>query len=268
MATTWRSPSRSASSWRWPSASNIVVGLAGLLDLGYVAFFAVEHYAWASSGRPRPNQISAEPSSPVRQLVLRVLLVGVAGRPSPASAIGLPVRRLHGRLPGHRNPRLRRGSSGPRQQPRQAHQHHQRPKGITAISRPPLFFEPGPRAMGIEPNPASRLPAYLYFLSPPDRRGHRAGEPVSRTPKSAGPGKRPRGPDGGPGHGSPLVAGSSGLRVRRVVRGGVGRPLAAKQVFINRSPSFMESIGVLAMVIWAGWGPFPGPSWAPPWSLS
>src|SRR2546426_11696405 len=31
---------------------NIVVGLAGLLDLGYVAFFAVGAYSWAIFGSP------------------------------------------------------------------------------------------------------------------------------------------------------------------------------------------------------------------------
>src|SRR6266545_8119377 len=34
---------------------NIVVGLAGLLDLGYVAFFAVGAYSWAIVGSPQAN---------------------------------------------------------------------------------------------------------------------------------------------------------------------------------------------------------------------
>src|SRR5437016_14280916 len=36
---------------------NIVVGLAGLLDLGYVAFFAVGAYSWAIPGSPQANLI-------------------------------------------------------------------------------------------------------------------------------------------------------------------------------------------------------------------
>src|SRR5438477_5599044 len=36
---------------------NIVVGLAGLLDLGYVAFFAVGAYSWAIFGSPHGNVI-------------------------------------------------------------------------------------------------------------------------------------------------------------------------------------------------------------------
>src|SRR3990170_3765351 len=35
---------------------NIVVGLAGLLDLGYVAFYAVGAYLWAIFGSPQANQ--------------------------------------------------------------------------------------------------------------------------------------------------------------------------------------------------------------------
>src|SRR5256712_11663151 len=36
---------------------NIVVGLAGLLDLRYVAVFAVGAYAWAIPGSPQGNEI-------------------------------------------------------------------------------------------------------------------------------------------------------------------------------------------------------------------
>src|SRR5918912_751987 len=36
---------------------NVVVGLAGLLDLGYVAFYAIGAYAWAIFGSPHANVI-------------------------------------------------------------------------------------------------------------------------------------------------------------------------------------------------------------------
>ena len=45
---------------------NIVVGLAGLLDLGYVAFFAVGAYSWAVFGSPQANQIAGAHSSRCR----------------------------------------------------------------------------------------------------------------------------------------------------------------------------------------------------------
>ncbi|MEK7878578.1 MAG: branched-chain amino acid ABC transporter permease, partial [candidate division NC10 bacterium] len=55
---------------------NIVVGLAGLLDLGYVAFFAVGAYTWAIFGSPQANQIfsgSRFPLSPEWFFVFLIL---------------------------------------------------------------------------------------------------------------------------------------------------------------------------------------------------
>ena len=47
--------------------------------------------------------------------------------------------------------------------------------------------------------------------------------------------------------------------MRRLLRGAVGVLFSAKQVFINpESFTFMESIGVLAMVILGGMGSIPG----------
>ncbi|HAM56125.1 MAG TPA: branched-chain amino acid ABC transporter permease, partial [Candidatus Rokubacteria bacterium] len=76
---------------------NIVVGLAGLLDLGYVAFFAVGAYTWAIFGSPQANQIfggSAFPVPPAWFFVFLLLGVGVAA--SAGILLGLPVLRLHG----------------------------------------------------------------------------------------------------------------------------------------------------------------------------
>ncbi|HWN90464.1 MAG TPA: branched-chain amino acid ABC transporter permease, partial [Verrucomicrobiae bacterium] len=76
---------------------NIVVGLAGLLDLGYVAFFAVGAYSWAIFGSPQANQIfggSAFPLSP--WWFFPFLLVGVGVAAGAGILLGLPVLRLHG----------------------------------------------------------------------------------------------------------------------------------------------------------------------------
>src|SRR6266568_2155706 len=76
---------------------NIVVGLAGLLDLGYVAFFAVGAYSWAIFGSPQANQMfggSAFPLSPWWFFVF--LLVGVGVAAGAGILLGLPVLRLHG----------------------------------------------------------------------------------------------------------------------------------------------------------------------------
>ncbi|HYE92370.1 MAG TPA: hypothetical protein VEA38_15175, partial [Terriglobales bacterium] len=75
---------------------NIVVGLAGLLDLGYVAFFAVGAYAWAIFGSPHGNVIfgSGFPLSPPWFFVF--LFVGLAVAAIAGVLLGLPVLRLHG----------------------------------------------------------------------------------------------------------------------------------------------------------------------------
>src|SRR5262249_2707248 len=76
---------------------NIVVGLAGLLDLGYVAFFAVGAYTWAIFGSPQANQIvggAAFPLSPAWFFVF--LLVGIGVAAGAGILLGLPVLRLHG----------------------------------------------------------------------------------------------------------------------------------------------------------------------------
>ncbi len=76
---------------------NIVVGLAGLLDLGYVAFFAVGAYSWAVFGSPQANQIAGGtffPLSPAWFFVF--LLVGIGVAAGAGILLGLPVLRLHG----------------------------------------------------------------------------------------------------------------------------------------------------------------------------
>ena len=75
---------------------NIVVGLAGLLDLGYAAFFAIGSYAYA---------LGASPFSGIHIPFWPMLLVGAfvaatfgtllgLGRPFPCPADGI-VRRVH-----------------------------------------------------------------------------------------------------------------------------------------------------------------------------
>ena len=76
---------------------NIVVGLAGLLDLGYVAFFAVGAYSWAIFGSPHANSIFGGGAFPLAGWWFFVfLLVGVAVAAGAGILLGLPVLRLHG----------------------------------------------------------------------------------------------------------------------------------------------------------------------------
>jgi branched-chain amino acid transport system permease protein len=75
---------------------NIVVGFAGLLDLGYVAFFAVGAYLWGiftsdADIVTKINNMQASPESFYLFLILGVVFAGLAGL-----LLGLPVLRLKG----------------------------------------------------------------------------------------------------------------------------------------------------------------------------
>jgi len=77
---------------------NIVVGMAGLLDLGYAAFFAIGAYTWAIFGSPQANNFISGNHFPLpgwpyfyifmALSVITAALVGVL--------IGLPALRLRG----------------------------------------------------------------------------------------------------------------------------------------------------------------------------
>src|SRR5207248_6236227 len=75
---------------------NIVVGLAGLLDLGYVAFFAVGAYTWAIVGSPHGNVVfgGGFPLSPWAFYLF--LVVGLLVAAGTGILLGLPVLRLRG----------------------------------------------------------------------------------------------------------------------------------------------------------------------------
>jgi branched-chain amino acid transport system permease protein len=243
---------------------NIVVGLAGLLDLGYVAFYAVGAYLWAVFASPQalkflPDAGGIFPLGPswfFVFLVLGVLVAAVTG-----VLLGLPVLRLRGdylavvtlgfgeviRVLANNLDKPWNITNGP--------------KGITPIQRPPLFFEPLLRAVGIEASPFTLYPVYFYFLvlavvgvvilvNQRLERSHigRAWEAIREDETAA------------QAMGVPLVrmkllafaAGASFAGIMGVI-------FSAKQLFINpESFTFLESIGVLAMVILGGMGSIPG----------
>jgi branched-chain amino acid transport system permease protein len=243
---------------------NIVVGLAGLLDLGYVAFYAVGAYLWAVFGSPQaakflPAIADAFPLAPWWFFVFLLLGVGVAA--VTGILLGLPVLRLRGdylaivtlgfgeviRVLANNLDKPWNITNGP--------------KGITPIQRPPLFFDPLLRAVGIEASPFTLYPLYFYFLvlgvvtvvilvNQRLERSHigRAWEAIREDEVAA------------QAMGVPLVrmkllafaAGASFAGVMGVI-------FSAKQLFINpESFTFLESIGVLAMVILGGMGSIPG----------
>ncbi|MGH7310094.1 MAG: ABC transporter permease subunit [Candidatus Rokuibacteriota bacterium] len=227
---------------------NIVVGLAGLLDLGYVAFFAVGAYTWAIFGSPHGSIIfgGGFPLDPA--WFYAFLLVGLLVAAGTGILLGLPVLRLHGdylaivtlgfgeviRVLANNLDKPINITNGP--------------KGITPIERPPTLLG---------------LPygEYFYFLvllivgvvilvnrRLEDSHVGRAWEAIREDELAARA------------MGVPLVrmkllafaCGASFAGIMGVV-------FSAKQVFINpESFTFLESIGVLAMVILGGMGSIPG----------
>jgi branched-chain amino acid transport system permease protein len=241
---------------------NIVVGLAGLLDLGYVAFFAVGAYTWAIVGSRQASQFISWADFPLSPgwffvfLILGILVGAVTG-----ILLGLPVLRLRGdylaivtlgfgeviRVLANNLDKPINFTNGP--------------KGITPIQRPPLFFQPILQWMGIDATPGVLYPLYFYFLvlvivgvvivvNLRLENSHigRAWEAIREDEVAA------------QAMGIPLV----GMKLAAFAAGAsfagiMGVLFSAKQFFINpESFTFLESIGVLAMVILGGMGSIPG----------
>ncbi|MGH7389513.1 MAG: ABC transporter permease subunit [Candidatus Rokuibacteriota bacterium] len=227
---------------------NIVVGLAGLLDLGYVAFFAVGAYTWAIFGSPHANFIFGGGFPLDAWWFYGFLAVGLLVAAGTGILLGLPVLRLRGdylaivtlgfgeviRVLANNLDKPINLTNGP--------------KGITPISRPPVPFDVS-------------YSEYFYFLvllivvvvilvnrRLEDSHIGRGWEAIREDELAA------------QAMGVPLVrmkllafaCGASFAGVMGVV-------FSAKQIFINpESFTFLESIGVLAMVILGGMGSIPG----------
>src|SRR5207249_9534189 len=228
---------------------NIVVGLAGLLDLGYVAFFAVGAYSWAIFGSPHANIIFGGEAFPLAGWWFYVFLfVGLCTAAVTGILLGLPVLRLHGdylaivtlgfgeviRVLANNLDKPINLTNGP--------------KGITPISRPPTPF-------GLPYGESFYFLVLLLVVVVvivnrrlEDSHIGRAWEAIREDQTAA------------QAMGVPLV------RMKLLAfacgasfAGAVGVLFSAKQIFINpESFTFMESIGVLAMIILGGMGSIPG----------
>ena len=227
---------------------NIVVGLAGLLDLGYVAFFAVGAYSWAIPGSPHANLIFGGGFPLPAVAFYAFLVVGLVVAAVTGILLGLPVLRLRGdylaivtlgfgeviRVLANNLDKPINFTNGP--------------KGITPITRPPAPF-------GVS------YPEFFYFLvlaivvvvilvnrRLEDSHIGRAWEAIREDDLAAQA-------MGVPLVRSKLLAFACGASFAGVM----GVVFSAKQVFINpESFTFLESIGVLAMVILGGMGSIPG----------
>ncbi len=227
---------------------NIVVGLAGLLDLGYVAFFAVGAYTWAIVGSPHANLIVGGGFPLAAGWFYPFLLVGLVLAAGVGVLLGLPVLRLRGdylaivtlgfgeviRVLANNLDKPINLTNGP--------------KGITPISRPPfpfdLSYSEGFYFLVL------LIVAVVVLVNRRLENSHigRAWEAIREDQLAAQA-------MGVPLVRSKLLAFACGASFAGVM----GVVFAAKQVFVNpESFTFLESIGVLTMVILGGMGSIPG----------
>lgn len=241
---------------------NIVVGFVGLLNLGFVAFYAIGAYLWAIFGSPQANAFIPGGFFPVSPNWFFVfLLLSIAVGLLTGILLGLPVLRLRGDY-------LAVVTLGFAEVVRALVNNLDKPinltngpRGISPITKPPLFFEPLLQFVGLEIPSAKLYPLYFYFLiliivgviilvtrRLENSRVGRAWKAIREDEIAAAA------------MGVPVVRMKLlGFAVGASFASAVGVLFAAKQVFINpESFTFMESIGVLAMVILGGMGSIPG----------
>lgn len=145
---------------------NIVVGMAGLLDLGYAAFFAIGAYTWAIFGSKQAAQFMGGnfplPGWPYFYLFAALAVITAAGT---SMLIGLPALRLRGDY-------LAIVTLGLGQVVRQIANNLDHPvnitngpQGITPIERPPIpWLMSALDAVGIHVEPAMGYALFFYLL--------------------------------------------------------------------------------------------------------
>ncbi len=241
---------------------NIVVGFVGLLNLGFVAFYAIGAYLWAIFASPQANEFlpgAYFPLAPSWFFVFLLLSIFVGAL--TGVVLGLPVLRLRGDY-------LAIVTLGFAEVVRALVNNLDKPinltngpKGITPIQRPPLFFQPVLEFFGLKLDAAALYPLYFYFLVLlmvflvilVTRRLE--DSPIGRAWKAIREDEIAAAVMGVPVVRMKLLAFAVGASFAAAI----GVLFAAKQLFINpESFTFMESIGVLAMVILGGMGSIPG----------
>jgi branched-chain amino acid transport system permease protein len=241
---------------------NIVVGFVGLLNLGFVAFYAIGAYLWAIFGSPQANAFISGGFFPLSPYwFFPFLLLSIVLGAGTGVLLGLPVLRLRGDY-------LAVVTLGFAEVVRALVNNLDKPinltngpRGIAPIAKPPLFFRPLFQFFGWELDEARLYPLYFYFLvlllvltiivvtrRLEQSRIGRAWKAIREDEVAAAA------------MGIPVVRVKLfGFAVGASFASAVGMLFAAKQVFINpESFTFMESIGVLAMVILGGMGSIPG----------
>ncbi len=240
---------------------NVVVGFAGLLDLGYVAFYAVGAYLWSIFSTDQiGNMISG--ATPVGAgwfylfIIIGLVVGGIFG-----VLLGLPVLRLRGDY-------LAIVTLGFGEVIRVLAVNLDKPvnitngaQGIKDIERPPVFFTPLVEAIGLKLDNNQLYQLFFYFLvllvvlitmlvvgRLKNSRIGRAWTAIREDETAA------------IAQGIPLVRMKlMAFAVGASFAGAMGVIFASKQLFIN-PPTFdlLRSISILSMVILGGLGNIPG----------
>jgi branched-chain amino acid transport system permease protein len=240
---------------------NVVVGFAGLLDLGYVAFFAVGAYIWGIFSTPQMTTINPAwgPINPAWFYLF--LALGLLAGAVFGVLLGLPVLRLRGDY-------LAIVTLGFGEVIRVLANNLDRPvnitngsQGIREIARPPLPLAEAVRATGWNLNDNQLYQLFFYMVvllvvllvvivvsRLKSSRIGRAWEAIREDETAA------------IAQGIPLVRMKLlAFAVGASFAGLMGVIFASKQLFIN-PPTFdlLRSINILAMVILGGMGSIPG----------
>lgn len=256
---------------------NIVVGMAGLLDLGYVAFYAVGAYAWAIFGSKQLSLLHSIPGAAPADAAFALdprwfwlfIFLGVGLAAATGILLGLPVLRVKGdylaivtlgfgevvRVLALNLDKPINLTNGP--------------QGITPIQRPPLPPEPIMQIfrnfltplVGHVPTDAEFYNVFFYFLALiiiaiailiatrlEDSRIGRAWTAIREDETAA------------IAMGIPLVKMKlAAFAAGASFAGAMGALYAANRTFVSPETfSFLQSIGVLTMVILGGLGSIPG----------
>ncbi|MEI8306927.1 MAG: branched-chain amino acid ABC transporter permease [Chloroflexales bacterium] len=241
---------------------NVVVGFAGLLDLGYVAFYAVGAYIWSIFSTPQIGAMISGAVPVPNVWFYGFILVGLMIGGAFGVLLGLPVLRLRGDY-------LAIVTLGFGEVIRVLAENLDKPinitngaQGIKDIARPPIFFSGALRAIGLRQLDDNQLYQFFFYFMVlvivlitvmivgrlKNSRIGRAWTAIREDETAA------------IAQGIPLVRMKlMAFGVGASFAGTMGVVFAAKQLFIN-PPTFdlLTSISILSMVILGGLGNIPG----------
>jgi branched-chain amino acid transport system permease protein len=241
---------------------NVVVGMAGLLDLGYAAFFAVGAYTWAIFGSPQAQNFMQGNFPLPGEYMYLFMGIAIVTTAITGLLIGLPAVRLRGdylaivtlglgevvRILANNLDHPINFTNGP--------------QGITPVGRPPIdWFRDLTSALGIPLDRTTDYQLFFYFLvllmiglvvlvnlNLANSRFGRAWTAIREDEVAARSVGIPLLP-------TKLIAFMTGA----AFSGAMGVIFAAQRTFVSpESFTLLASITILAMVILGGMGSIPG----------